>query len=164
MPLTLANILHHLALVTNENVCCPHCRERRRILKNGTYQRNPLAGNEPVDIPRYRCRNAACPRASFSILPHPFLPRLRVSLCFLTYLWALWQTGRHTIGELVRWTGQSRIYFRRRLRQAAWLVAWLERERELALADLCPCANPGRDWTPLCQALSHAWRPGCGGP
>jgi len=164
MPFTLNNILHHFALVTNENVRCPHCRERRRIWKNGFYKRYRFAENEREEIQRYRCRNANCPRASFSILPHPFLPWLRVSLCFLAMLWERCQPGRHTIAELARWTNQGWGVMRRQVRRAAWLAAWLERERDLALAGVRPCANPGHDWTALCQALSHAWRSGSGGP
>jgi hypothetical protein len=164
MPFTLKNILHHFVLVTNENTRCPHCRERQRIWKNGFYSRYRLGAAILEPIQRYRCRNAACPRQSFSILPHPFLPWLRVSLCFLATLWELCQTGRHTIAELARQANQGWGVMRRQVRRAAWLTAWLERERDLALAGLRPCADPRYDWTPLCQALSHARRPGSGGP
>ena len=160
MPLILNTILAHFVLVANENVCCSVCRERERICKNGSYTRFRFSGNLLERVQRYLCRNPDCPRVSFSILPHPFLPWLRVSLCFLTALGALWRTGRHTVASLARQAGTSWPTMRRWLERAVWLGRWMEREADLALADLRPCADPRRSWTPFTQALSHASRPG----
>jgi hypothetical protein len=160
MPLTLDAILAHFVLVANEKVCCAVCREAERICKNGHYWRFRFTGNGLEKVPRYLCKNPACPRVSFSILPHPFLPRLRVSLCFLTALWGLWRSGCHTAAALARQAGLPWMTLRRRLRQAEWVCRWIEREGSEAMAAWWPCADPGRSWTPFTQALSHAVRPG----
>lgn len=160
MPLTLADILAHFVRVANENVYCSACRERERICKNGHYRRFRFTGNTMEAVQRYLCRNPACPRVSFSILPRPFLPRLRVSLCFLATLWELWRSGGHTLAALARQAGAPWPTLRRRLDQAERVCRWIEREDALALAGVHPCADPGRAWTPFTQALSHACRPG----
>ena len=160
MPLTLADILAHFVRVANENVCCSTCRERERICKNGHYRRFRFTGNVLEKVPRYLCKNPACPRVSFSILPRPFLPRLRVSLCFLATLWDLWRSGGHTLAALARQAGLPWMTLRRRLHQAEWVCPWIGREENEALAGVHPCADPGGSWTPFTQALSHACRPG----
>ncbi len=160
MPQTLADILTHFVLVSNENVYCSACRERERICKNGHYRRFRFTGNATEAVQRYLCRNPACPRVSFSILPRPFLPRLRVSLCFLASLWELWCSGRHTVAALARQAGLPWMTLRRRLRQAERVCRWIGREENEALAACRPCADPGGAWTPFTQALSRVGRPG----
>jgi len=160
MPQSLAAILTHFQIVANNNVRCPVCQEQERICKNGHYPRYRFIGNSREMIPRYLCKNPRCPRVSFSILPHPFLPWLRVSLCLLAALGELWTTGHHTIAALARQVNVSWQTMRRWLARALWLRQWRARENDLALAGWRPCADPRRGWTPFTQALSHALRSG----
>jgi hypothetical protein len=55
---------------------CPHCATSL-IIRYGTYQRAHPEESIQVKIQRFVCKSPLCPRITFSVLPHPFLPIVR---------------------------------------------------------------------------------------
>ena len=74
-------------------IVCPECGERHRLTKWGFYTRYLFHGDDSLEIQRFRCLNRQCPRFTFSILPHPLLPVVRVPLCFMLLLLLMHQKG-----------------------------------------------------------------------
>lgn len=140
-------------------VLCPKCSERHRVTKYGFYFRYLFTGSEMTAIQRYCCGNRECPRRTFSILPHPFLPILRVPLCFLMTLLEIRGKQGRTVSSLAAVIGSTWSTVRRNLRRAAAVGEWFSREQEVALWGPSPCLDPRLHWTAFTQAFSWAFFP-----
>jgi ribosomal protein S27AE len=137
------------------NVICPQCGERQLVIKWGSYRRYLFCDDETVTIQRFRCLNRHCSRCTFSVLPHPFLPVLRVPLCFLRALLSLHGEGC-SIARLAREAGKRWAVIRRFLTLADSVKAFLKRE----FTDIgSPCLKPAIVWTEFTQRFSWAFFP-----
>ena len=159
MTTPLQIILCSASCIAKQNlisdIICPQCGERHLVIKWGCYRRYLFAGDETAAIQRFRCLNRHCRRCTFSVLPHPFLPVLRVPLCFLTALLALHQNSC-SIARLARAAGKRWAVIRRNLARARNIAAFLEKE----FADIgSPCLQPGTVWTAFSQRFSWAFFP-----
>jgi hypothetical protein len=163
MSAPLREILVFLSSIAKEKqiveILCPKCGERHRVTKYGFYFRYLFTGGEMTAIQRYCCGNRECPRRTFSILPHPFLPILRVSLCFLITLLDVREKEGRTVTRLAAITGSTWSTIRRMLCTAVAVRQWLSREQEVALWRPSPCLNPQLHWTVYTQAFSWAFFP-----
>lgn len=159
MTAPLPAILWSASCIAKQNlisdVVCPQCGERRLIIKWGCYHRYLFDGDQAAAIQRFRCLNRSCSRFTFSVLPHPFLPVLRVPLCFLLALLSLHQKG-HSIARLAREAGKRWAVIRRCLTVAYRVKAFLKNE----FADIgSPCLQPTLVWTAFAQRFSWAFFP-----
>jgi hypothetical protein len=163
MSAPLREILVFLSSIAKENqiaeILCPKCGERRRVTKYGFYYRYLFTGNETKAIQRYCCGNRECPRRTFSILPHPFLPILRVSLCFLMMLLEVREREGRRVSDLAALIGSTWSTVRRMLRRAVAVRKWLSQEQEVALWGPTPCLAPRLHWTAFTQTFSWAFFP-----
>lgn len=139
--------------VTSENIC-PGCGERHLLIKWGFYNRYLFHGQEMIRIQRFRCLNNRCPRRTFSILPHPFLPIVRLPLCFIMSLLAMHQDNC-PMAELARQSAKSWSVVRRTLVVAKRIQTVLKTELE----SLLPCFDPAASWTVFTHAFSWALFP-----
>jgi hypothetical protein len=156
MTTPLQAILWSASCVAKRNlaadIICPQCGERHLFIKWGCYHRYLFDSNETVAIQRYRCLNRHCCRCTFSVLPHPFLPVLRVPLCYLLALLSLHHKG-FSIARLAREAGKRWATIRRCLTLASSVKAFLKKE----FADIgSPCLKPGIVWTAFTQRFSWA--------
>jgi hypothetical protein len=163
MSTPLREILVFLSSIAKEEqtaeILCPKCGERHRVTKYGFYSRYLFSGGELTAIQRHCCGNRECPRRTFSILPHPFLPILRVSLCFLMMLLEVREREGQTVSHLAAVIGSTWSTVRRMLRRAAVVRQWFSREQEVALWGPSPCFDPRLHWTAFTQAFSWAFFP-----
>ncbi len=162
MPSPLQTILMFTSHVAKQNltsvIVCPECGERHRLIKWGFFSRYLFDGDATIQIQRIRCLNTQCPRVTFCALPHPFLPVLRVPLCFLLTLLSMHQKGR-PVAELARKSGKSWPVIRRCLSMASRLQSFLQNEAETILGIVSPGLQPGSSWTAFTHALSWAFFP-----
>jgi transposase-like protein len=159
MTTPLQAILWSASCIAKQNlisdVVCPQCGERRLVIKWGCYHRYLFNGDQTAAIQRFRCLNGHCSRFTFSVLPHPFLPVLRMPLCFLLALLSLHQKG-YSIARLAREAGKRWAVVRRCLTVACRVKAFLNNE----FADIgFPCLQPSIVWTALTQRFSWAFFP-----
>ena len=109
MSAPMQTILLSASCVAKQNliseIICPQCGEHHLVIKWGSYRRYLFDGDDSVSIQRFRCLNRQCSRCHFSVLPHPFLPVLRVPLCFLMALLAFHQKGC-SVAQLARKAGR----------------------------------------------------------
>jgi hypothetical protein len=162
MPSPLQAILLSAIWIAKQNlisrIVCPQCGERRCLIKWGFYRRYLFAGDDTVMIQRIGCLNRRCPRRTFSVLPHPLLPVLRVPLCFLLTLLTMHQRGC-TIAQLVRKSGKSWPVVRRCLAAAGRVQTFLQKEAATILGTASPCLQAAACWTAFTRALSWALFP-----
>ena len=151
MTAPLQAILLSASCIAKQNlisdVVCPQCGERRLVIKWGCYHRYLFDSDETAAIQRFRCLNRHCSRFTFSVLPHPFLPVLRMPLCFLLAIISLHQKG-HSIARLAREAGKRWAVIRRCLTVGCRVKAFLSNE----FADIgSPCLQPPVVWTAFAQ-------------
>lgn len=162
MPTPLKDILRSAGQVAKQNLTseliCPACGERHRLIKWGFYTRYLFEGEGTTEIQRVRCLNQQCHRCTFNVLPHPFLPILRVPLCFLQALLEMHQEGS-TIGELAAQSGKSWPVIRRCLSMARRIQYFLRDQLETILGVSSPCLCPAVCWTRFTRAFSWAFFP-----
>jgi len=101
---------------------CPHCANNRAIARHGFYLRYRPGSPRQQAIPRFRCLNRECRHRTFSILPPPFLPRMRHSLAFLLVLDRL-RSPEYSLRRLCRALHLARTTVRRARHQAGRLTA-----------------------------------------
>ena len=149
--------VEHKRLLTGP-VQCPSCGDCYRSTKHGYYPRYFPGKDEVISIPRYRCNDQECERATFSILPFPCLRFKRHSLAeFMTmvglakflHIWELARCYEKGWGAMRRLLGASRQ-----------IVNFFLTEREHQSWGLWPCLKPELHWTDFTQALSKATVPG----
>ncbi len=157
MPHTWKSLITYLSNITKENydsiICCTHCGNRDSYVKWGFYSRY-LFNDELVKVQRYRCDNDLCPRRTFSVLPHAFLPIVRVSLCMLMYVLQLYEKG-HCVAHIARCTGNEWPRIRRWISKAILIREWLSRENK----DAFPCLSPNTHWPPFTRNFYWAFYP-----
>lgn len=157
MSPTWNSLISFLSKITRENsaavIQCPHCGNRHCYTKWGYYSRY-LFDDELKDIQRYRCDNDRCPRKTFSILPHAFLPVIRVSLCMLMYVLAKYEQG-FCIARIARETGNSWSRVQRWIRKAISIREWLKKE----YGQTIPCCYHAADWFSFTRDFSWAFYP-----
>ena len=162
MSAPLEAILLSASCVAKKNltstILCPQCGERHLVIKWGSYHRYLFDGDDRVPIQRFRCLNRQCSRCTFSVLPHPFLPVLRVPLCFLLAILPLHQKGC-PVAELARKAGKRWAVIRRCLTMAGRVKAFLQNELFTIMGIVSPCLKPGAVWTAFCQRFSWAFFP-----
>jgi len=157
MPHTWKSLITYLSNITKENydsiTCCTHCGNRDSYVKWGFYSRY-LFNDELIKIQRYRCDNDLCPRKTFSVLPHAFLPIVRASLCMLMYVLELYEKG-HLVADIARRTGNEWPRIRRWISKAIVIRDWLRRENKGAF----PCLSPNTQWNSFTRDFSWAFYP-----
>jgi hypothetical protein len=141
-----------------EPPCCPLCHEHWRIVRYGRYWRYGYGSNQRVAVARYACRNPACPRRTFSVLPHGLLPQVRMPLCLLMALYRLHVAQAQPLNPLARMLRHSWTTIRRAVMLARRLLDWCRHEVCAEAMDPWPC-HPHR-WPAFCRAFSYAFRPG----
>jgi ssDNA-binding Zn-finger/Zn-ribbon topoisomerase 1 len=163
MPDPLWTILVRADEVAKENltppVACPACGERDCIIKHGFYQRYTFTGEDLTRIQRFRCLNRRCPRCTFSCLPHPFLPIMRLPLCALWAIVAMVEKDSATIAAVARAWRKTWITAKRALACARRLRRWIAAEAPAAAWAPSPCLNPARQWGTFVRSLSFAFYP-----
>lgn len=162
MPTPLKAILRSASQVAKQNLTsefvCPACGERHRLIKWGSYTRYLFDGDDTIEIQRVRCLNQQCPRSTFNVLPHPFLPILPVPLCFLTALLDMHQEGS-TIAELAVGSGKSWAVIRRCLSMARRIQRFLREMVQTFLGLSSPCLCSATCWPRFTRMFSWAFFP-----
>jgi hypothetical protein len=144
----------------NVEPCCPQCNERWRIVRYGRYWRYWYgSSSKRMAVARYACRNPACPRRTFSVPPHAYLPRMRMPLCLLMALYRQHVLEARPLNASARMLRHSWTTIRRAVTLARRLLDWCRREVGADTLTPWPC-HPHR-WPAFCRAFSYAFRPGC---
>ncbi len=113
--------------------------------KWGFYYRYRPGTHQLAPIHRYFCKRESCSRQTFSVLPHPFLPCIRYTLCSLLVLIQLANAGE-TISNIAEILRIRRSTVRRIIRFARKFSDWMNRESQTAPWMPSPRLNPGRFW------------------
>ena len=143
----------------NQEPSCPLCHERQRIVRYGRYWRYRYGStSERIAVARYACRNPACGRRTFSVLPHGLLPQVRMPLCLLMALYRLHVAQGQPLNCLARMLRHSWTTVRRAVALARRLLDWCRREVTAEALAPWPC-HPDR-WPAFSRAFSYAFRPG----
>lgn len=157
MPPTWNSLISNLSKITRENssyiIQCSHCGNRHCYTKWGHYSRY-LFNDELINIQRYRCYNDRCPRQTFSILPHAFLPLVRASLCMLMYVLAMHEQG-YCIAQIAKATGNTWPRIQRWISKALSLRDWLKKE----YGKPCSCFYRNANWFSFTRDFSWAFYP-----
>ena len=155
MPTTWNQLITVLSDITRENfdtlVCCPHCGNRHAYIKWGCYSRY-LFDDDIIKIQRYRCGNDLCPQKTFSILPHAFLPIIRISLCMLMYILKMYEQG-YLIADIAQRTGNTWPRIKRWIEKAISIRNWFRKEYNHPL----PCCFNIYRWTYFVRDFSWAF-------
>jgi transposase-like protein len=157
MPPTWNSLISFLSEITRENrssiIQCSHCGNRNCFTKWGHYSRY-LFNDEMINIQRYRCDNDLCPRKTFSILPHAFLPIERASVCMLMYVLTLYEQG-NSIAQIARNTTNTWSRIQRWIPKALSLRDWLKKEYGQTCFSFYRAAN----WFSLTRDFSWTFYP-----
>jgi len=160
MPTALMNILDVGTLLAKENiigeVVCPVCGERIEWIRYGYYTRYLFSGEERIDIQRYLCQNPKCPRRTFSLLPYPLLPILRVSLCFILVILAKYEGGEGNIGTLGRASGKKWGVIRRGVTRARQVRQWVKNEWADLFLETSTHIRQAMYWNEIIRSFSWA--------
>jgi len=139
------------------DIRCPLCGERLRICRYGHYWRYRFESDDRFAVQRYGCLNPACPRRTFSIPPHPYLPICRIPLCLLMALLINHQSGRYSVSRCARWIKRSWNTAKRAVTSASRLVHWFVYESRAGTIALIPCLD--HTWAAFTRAYSYAFFP-----
>lgn len=157
MPPTWNSLISILSKITRENhpsaIQCTHCGNHSSFIKWGSYRRY-LFDDELINIQRYRCDNDQCPRTTFSVLPHAFLPIARASVCMLMYVLMMNEQGQ-CIAQIAKKTGSTWPRIQRWISKARLLREWLKKEYGKA----CPCYLQTSHWYAFARDFSWAFYP-----
>ncbi len=152
-----SSLITFLSDITRQNldllVSCTHCGNRHTYIKWGFYKRY-LFNDELIFIQRYRCDNDLCPRKTFSILPHAFLPVIRASLCMLAYILKMYEQG-WTIAGIARHTSSNWPRIQRWIAKALSIRTWIQKEYDT----IFPCYLKNRNWASFTRNFSWAFYP-----
>jgi len=152
-----SSLITFLSEITRENynsiIRCTHCGNRHTYVKWGFYCRY-LFNDELINIQRYRCDNDLCPQKTFSILPHAFLPIIRISLCMLIYVLKMYEQG-DTIAGIAQHTGSNWPRMQRWIAKALSIREWFECEYSRA----SPCLSQAVRWSSFIRDFSWAFYP-----
>jgi len=137
---------------------CPVCNSRKGHICWGYYWRYRPGTDQQEKIQRLWCKDDDCRRKTFSVLPHPFLPIVRFTLCTLLSVLILFEEGE-SISRLSRKTGVARSTVRRTIDFARRLRTWMDREAQTAPWALSPRPCPNRLWRSFTRSFSWAFYP-----
>jgi transposase-like protein len=150
----LISVLSEITRETNDSlIFCSACGNRDAYVKCGCYHRYSLNDKELTPIQRYRCDNDICPRKTFSILPHAFLPIIRASLCMLMYVLKMYEQG-NSISEVARLTSSNWPRTQRWIKKASKIRRWIRREYVIS-----PCLSANKSWTSFIREFSWFFYP-----
>lgn len=139
------------------DIRCPLCGEKRRIRCNGHYKRYQFESSDRIAVQRYDCRNPSCPRRTFSIPPHPYLPMCRIPLCMLMAVLIKYREEKYNISRCARWLNRSWDTAKRILTSASRLLKWFVHESHTGAIPLIPCLD--HTWPAFTRAYSYAFFP-----
>jgi len=163
MPGTLKDILDICSSIAKENiideVVCPVCGERLMWIKYGFYPRYIFSSRKNILIQRYLCLNKKCQRRTFSILPYPMLPILRVSVFFLLAILSRHEENGENTSCLARESGMGWGVMRRMLQAAEKVRIWLRKEGYLHCFGSDPCRSRPIGWAGFIREFSWAIYP-----
>jgi hypothetical protein len=142
-----------------KRICCPHCASQL-VIRYGTYPRAHPHKQEEVKIQRYLCKLGSCPKATFSVLPFPFLRVVRHFYSTVLYCNILCNVQNlsqaTTAGEL----GVTRGVAKRLAMLCDRFLPWFNREKMFADWGPAPEAAPGIFWPDFLRDFSHGLYPG----
>lgn len=163
MPTPLKTMLLFLSQIAKENhnpaPFCPVCGERVCIIKHGFYWRYLFDGSAQTSIQRYCCGNPHCHRKTFSCLPHPFLPLIRLPLCVLRAILDMLQNYKMTIAAAGRACRMKWPTVKRVLKTAKKLFGWIHRQAPSASWGPSACLNANKNWQEFILSISYAFYP-----
>lgn len=140
-------------------ISCPLCGNSL-FTRNGSYpRRHPEKDVGVVRIPRYRCKVRRCPRVTFSVLPHPFLPIVRHFYQTILYCRSLFTDSRLPQAEGARKLEVTRGVARRMLALTKRVIPWLDREKNIANWGPDPTTRQGRFWDKFTRDFSQRFYP-----
>ncbi|RKY10841.1 MAG: hypothetical protein DRP52_06790 [Planctomycetota bacterium] len=163
MPTPFKAMLFFLSEIAKENhnqePSCPTCGERYCIIKHGFYRRYLFYGSEMIPIQRHCCGNPLCDRRTFSCLPHPFLPLIRLPLCALKALLDMVRDFKMSIAAVARALRMHWPTVNRALQTGRKLFAWLGRQAAGASWRPSACLDPDQHWQEFIISISYAFYP-----
>ena len=132
-PLLSMNTLLQIAAAGNKEpiIRCPHCATTL-ICRYGTYKRAHPEEPNPTKIQRFLCKSKRCPRRTFSVLKHPFLPIVRHFLSTVLNCHRLCNLGKAKQAEGARRMNLSRGIIKRLSAFAQKFFPWFEREQKIS--------------------------------
>jgi len=139
------------------DIRCPLCGEKRRICRYGHYWRYRFESDDRFAVQRYGCLNPGCPRRTFSIPPHPYLPVCRIPLCLLMALLISYKSGKYSVSRCAMWIKRSWNTAKRAVISASRIVDWFVYESRAGTIPLCPCLD--HTWPAFTRAYSYAFFP-----
>jgi len=141
-------------------VRCPLCGNFL-IIRNGTYPRAHPEQEIEVRVQRYLCKVPDCPRVSFSVLRHPFLPIVRHFYQTILYCQSLFAEDCLTQAEGARRLEVDRGVVRRLCALVARVVPWLDHEKNIAAWGPDPTVQPDLDqcWADFTRDFSQSFYP-----
>ena len=139
------------------DIRCPLCGERLRICRWGYYKRYRFDSDERFAVQRFGCLNPACPRRTFSIPPHPYLPICRIPLCLLMAVLIRYRAEKHTINRCGRFLNRTWRTAKRALTSAARLLDWFVKQSTAEAIEPIPCSDHA--WPAFTRAYSYAFFP-----
>ena len=139
------------------DIRCPQCGERLRLCRNGHYWRYRFEGDDRIAVQRFGCLNPGCPRQTFSIPPHPYLPVCRIPLCLLMAVLVLHRVKEYTISQCARFLNRSWNTAKRALTSAFRLLDWFVLESTADAIPQIPCL--AHAWPAFTRAYSYAFLP-----
>jgi hypothetical protein len=139
------------------DIRCPLCGERLRICRYGHYWRYRFEDDGQVAVQRYGCLNPYCPRQTFSIPPHPYLPICRIPLCLLMVVLILHRVKKYSISRCARFLNLGWNTAKRALASAYRLVNWFVDESAAGAIPPIPCLE--HTWPYFTRAYSYAFFP-----
>jgi hypothetical protein len=139
-------------------VRCPHCATSL-IVRYGTYQRAHPEKPILVKVPRFLCKSPRCPRITFSVLPHPFLPIVRHFSQTLLCCHFLCNIDKASQAEGVRRMGLSRGVIKRLSVLGRKFTPWFNHEKKIADWGPNPDTNPLLFWTDFTRDFSRVFYP-----
>jgi len=137
---------------------CPHCHNTL-VIRYGTYPRAHPEQAVQVRVQRFLCKSPLCPRVTFSVLRHPFLPIVRHFYQTIFYCQSLFAANRLTQAEGARRLGVGRGVVKRLRTLVARVVPWLDHERNIATWGPDPTSRPDQCWLDFTRDFSHSFYP-----
>ena len=139
------------------DIRCPLCAERLRICRYGYYWRYRFEDDDRFAVQRYGCLNPGCPRRTFSIPPHPYLPICRIPLCLLMAVLIKYRLKKYTVSQCARLLNRSWNTAKRALTSASRLLNWFMHESSAGAIPMIPCLD--HTWPAFTRAYSYVFFP-----
>lgn len=137
---------------------CPRC-DNTLVTRHGTYPRTHPETSVQVRVQRYRCKSPFCPRVTFSVLRHPFLPIVRHFYQTILYCRSLFAESRLSQAEAARRLGATRGVVKRLRALVARVVPWLDHEKKIAAWGPDPTVQPEQLWADFTRDFSQSFYP-----